>query len=435
MKYGLRIALCAMLATLGGSAVAADWPMFRHDASRSGYTPDALPRQPVLRWLYRATHQPAPAWPTRNRLAFDRTFQPIVVNGVLCFGSSADDTIYALDATTGEVLWTFCTDAPVRFAPAAWHDRLLVVSDDGHLYCLSIGTGELLWRRRGGPRDDMLLGNDRMIARWPARGGPVVVGDVVYFGAGIWPSEGIFLYGLDPRTGDVLWVNDSSGSIEMDQPHPTARAKSGISAQGYLAAVGDSLLVPTGRAVPAVFDRITGTLQRFPLQAHQQAGGADVVAIDQCFANSGSVYAIADGQRLGTVGLQTAVTPNYLVHAVGGAVFGIDRRQMTVRQETTDRRGNKAQRRRLAAPAWEIPVPFNAQPVAVVPKDRQPPENRMSSTAWANPVLEEEAASLIVASDQVVVGGRGRVSLADSLTRALVWSADVKGTAHGLAVA
>ena len=85
----------------------------------------------------------------------------------------------------------------------------------------------------------MLLGNDRMISRWPARGGPVVVDDIVYFGAGIWPSEGIFLYALDPATGEVLWQNDSSGSIEMDQPHGTARAKSGLSAQGYLAACGD----------------------------------------------------------------------------------------------------------------------------------------------------------------------------------------------------
>ena len=106
-----------------------------------------------------------------------------------------------------------------------------IASDDGLLYALSSETGQVLWTHRGGPRADMLLGNNRMISRWPARGGPVLVDDVIYFGAGIWPSEGIFLYALDPRTGEVLWCNDSSGTITMDQPHATARAKSGISAR------------------------------------------------------------------------------------------------------------------------------------------------------------------------------------------------------------
>jgi len=366
---------------------------------------------------------------------FDRAFHPIVAKGVLCFGSSADDKVYALDASTGETRWTFCSDAPVRFAPAAWKDRLFVASDDGHLYCLSLETGDRIWKRRGGPRDEMLLGNDRMISRWPARGGPVVVDDVVYFGAGIWPSEGIFLYALDPLTGKVIWRNDSSGAIEMDQPHGTARAKSGISAQGYLAASGDALLVPTGRAVPAVLRRTDGALLHFPLQAHQHAGGADVVAMDDCFANSGAVYTTAGGKRLGDVGLQTAIHPDYIIYAVDDAVRGLDRHRLTAQREIVDRKGKKRQVTQLTSPVWEIPVPFDAKPAPPLPKDLQPPEIRMGSTAWTTPVLENEASALIAAADNVIVGGRGRVSLVDIRTRAPVWSADVDGTAHGLAVA
>ena len=79
----------------------------------------------------------------------------------------------------------------------------------------------------------------------------MVVDGIVYFGAGIWPSEGIFLVAVDVATGKTLWCNDSSGSIEMDQPHPGARAKSGIAIQGALAVEGNTLWVPTGRAVPA----------------------------------------------------------------------------------------------------------------------------------------------------------------------------------------
>ena len=49
-----------------------------------------------------------------------------------------------------------------------------------------------------------------------------------------------------PRPGNVVWKNVDAGAIYMPQPHSTAEAKSGVSAQGYLAVAGDRLLVPTG---------------------------------------------------------------------------------------------------------------------------------------------------------------------------------------------
>ena len=66
-----------------------------------------------------------------------------------------------------------------------------------------------------------------MISRWPARGGPVICDDTVYFAAGIWPSEGIFIYALDPASGDVLWKNVDSGRpayapTAFRQPRPRA---------------------------------------------------------------------------------------------------------------------------------------------------------------------------------------------------------------------
>jgi outer membrane protein assembly factor BamB len=65
---------------------------------------------------------------------------------MLFYGSSADCKIYALDAATGRLRWSLFTDGPVRFAPAVWHDRVFVISDDGHLYCLAASDGSLLWR-------------------------------------------------------------------------------------------------------------------------------------------------------------------------------------------------------------------------------------------------------------------------------------------------
>ncbi len=430
IQWGMMIVLA-----IASSANAADWPTFRADAARSGYTTERLPNELRLRWVYQASQAPKPAWPTRNRLTFDRAYQVVVAGEMLYFGSSVDDKVYALDAASGELRWVFFTDAPVRFAPVVWRDRLLVASDDGCLYCLSANTGELIWKRRGGPQTDMLLGNERMISRWPARGGPVVMDDTVYFGAGIWPSEGIFLYALDPSTGEVLWKNDSSGSIEMDQPHGTARAKSGLSAQGYLAASDGALLVPTGRAVPAVLNRADGTLRYFRLQANQQAGGADIVAIDDCFANGGLLHATADGSRIGKIGLQSAVHPDYVITAIGNKMMGLPRQRLVIEREAVDRKGNKQRVKSVAAQAWETVVALDATPPPPIPEDLRPPEVRMDSTAWTTPVLEGEAAALIVASNQAIIGGRGTVSVVDISTRQRKWSANVEGIAHGLAVA
>ena len=159
----------------------------------------------------------------------------------------------------------------------------------------------------------MLLGNDRMISRWPARGGPVLADGVLYFAAGIWPSEGVYVYAVDPATGKVLWCNDSSGAIDMPQPHPGANARSGVAAQGYLAVRGPDLLVSTGRAVPAVFDRTHGSLQTFPLQAYGRQGGADIVAFDGQTFNHGMLYSAVQGVKPQAFGPQVAVHPQWVV--------------------------------------------------------------------------------------------------------------------------
>jgi len=171
-----------------------NWPQFRADAARSGYTSQNLPDSMSLQWVYKPLRPPQPAWRAEDtRMPFDHAYHAIIAEGMVFFGSSVDNKVYALDAATGKEQWTIFTDSPVRFAPAYWRGRLYAVADDGYLYCLQAKTGKLVWKKRGGPREDMVLGNARMISRWPARGAPTIVDDIVYFAAGIWPSEKIFI--------------------------------------------------------------------------------------------------------------------------------------------------------------------------------------------------------------------------------------------------
>jgi outer membrane protein assembly factor BamB len=229
-------------------------------------------------------------------MAFDRAHHLAIGGGALYFGSSADCCVYALDAATGRERWSFFTDAPVRFAPCLWKDRVLVASDDGHLYCLAARDGKELWKKRGGPSDSMVLGNDRMVSRWPARGGPVVVDDIVYFAAGLWSAEGIFIYALDPRSGRTRWVNSASGNIVIEHPHGGNRSRSGVSAQGHLAVSEEHVFVPTGRGVPAAFGRKDGALKYFHLGKYGKNGGAGVMVAGGNLFNGGMVFDASTGK-------------------------------------------------------------------------------------------------------------------------------------------
>src|SRR5205807_9368162 len=75
---------------------AADWPTYRANAARSGYTAEELPRELALRWSFRPLHAPQPAWPgpkveakpsstTAARISFDRAFQVALADGKLFF--------------------------------------------------------------------------------------------------------------------------------------------------------------------------------------------------------------------------------------------------------------------------------------------------------------------------------------------------------------
>ncbi|MHC4170043.1 MAG: outer membrane protein assembly factor BamB family protein, partial [Planctomycetota bacterium] len=422
--------------TVGGLR-ASDWPMYRADAARSGYTGDHLPARLKIGWVRKANKPPQPAWSGRDtRMPYDLAFQPVVSGGVVFFGSSSDCTVYALDAETGRERWKYVTDGPVRFAPAVWQGLLFVVSDDGYLYCLAAGDGELLWKKRGGPNPEMVLGNDRLISRWPARGGPVVTDGIVYFGAGIWPSEGIYLYAIDASTGETLWVNDSSGDMVIEQPHGGNRARSGVSIQGYLAIAGNSLVVPTGRATPAVFDSESGMFRYFHLMkfgagwGNRKGAGPFVTFVDEnLYIVEDDVFKASDGLFLarGLPVSSTAVLPDMLVFTRGHEIGAIEKSSLWVEE----REPNSRPVRKLSLDniAWRIACsdPVGASVV------RASASNETSDWPAATQVTNPP---LVVAGRTIVAGTlNSKIVTADTKLRAIVTTIELDGLALGLAVA
>ncbi len=276
------LVVCA-ISSLGisQSSFAEDWPMWRFDAHRSAVSPNQIPQDLQLVWKRSFTPRKQ-AWDdplNLDLMTYDRSFEPIVKDGRMFIGFNDKDKLLALDVVTGRTLWTFYTDGPIRMAPVAEQDFVFVCSDDGYLYCINAKTGELNWKFSAAPNGQKALGNQRIVSAWPARGGPVVRDGTVYFANSIWPFMGTFICALDVHSGKVQWINDSTGSIYIKQPH-SAPAFAGVAPQGMLVATEKELVVPGGRSVPAVFDRATGELKYFHLNEGGKGTGGSFVAVD-----------------------------------------------------------------------------------------------------------------------------------------------------------
>ncbi len=261
-----------------------DWPMWRFDAARSAATPHRLAENLHLQWV-RELPEPRRAWAfqwdDRGKLDFDVSYAPVVLGERIFVPSNVTDSVTAYHIEDGRRLWRFHADGPVRLAPAAWQGRVYFVADDGHLYCVDAETGELVWKLRGGPSDRRLLGNERIINFWAARGGPAIKDSTVYFAAGIWPLHGVFIYALEAETGALVWVNDTTSSDYVRLPHGGADGYGGLVPQGYIAADQDRLVVTPGRGQsPMLLDRATGEVLNYSFRGRKGGGGYAVHAVD-----------------------------------------------------------------------------------------------------------------------------------------------------------
>ncbi len=255
-----------------GTLSAEDWPTFGADIHRSCVTSEQLELPLTETWVFKATRPPEPAWPApakqdffhhhynlRSTVTYDNALCVVGADDFVIFGTSADDKVYALNAKTGQVRWTFFTEGPVRLAPVIADNRVYVGSDDGYVYCLTKNDGSLVWKYKATELNRIVPGNGRMISMWPVRTGLVVDEGKIYFAAGLFPTQGTYLIALSADNGAELWKH-----------------KVNISPQGYMLASGEFLYVPTGRTGPVMFTRSDGKFKgQFP-----SAGGAYTLLTD-----------------------------------------------------------------------------------------------------------------------------------------------------------
>ncbi|MHC4517638.1 MAG: outer membrane protein assembly factor BamB family protein [Planctomycetota bacterium] len=446
----LFICLCHALPFVT-SVSADDWPMYRHDRARSGSTAESLEAPFAVEWTYTPIHAPHPAWSgpaeraregfyQKHRVIFDDAFQVAAVGDTIYFGSSADHKVYALDAATGVTKWEFFTGGPVRLAPTVWRGRVYVGSDDGCVYCLRASDGAVHWKVRGGPNDERLLGNEKMISRWPIRTGVLVTDGIAYFGAGVFPHELVYLWAVDAEDGSIIWKNDTMSQADAGRDEFTP--------QGYLLASKTRLFVPCGRALPVGFDRTTGgrTFRSSYGWRGEQAGGLiggtyALLADEQVYTGT-QYHLLTLDQSRGKAGF--GWFPGRRLAVVGNMAFMADGKEITAmdrsRYAAGTRKRNflehkiKTLRASLRAASGDKRRQLQEQ---LTDTERQLSEHKKQNI---EPTVKWRAASdgeaeLVICNNIVLVGGLDKVTAFDRDSGAKVCQMDVNGKARGLAVA
>ncbi len=439
----LLLTSCLVLGTVSGPAIAEDWPTYHHDSARTGITSESLNLPLTEHWSFETLGEPVPGWADPHeeaiegnietpRVRYDDVYHVAVVDGTVYFGSSAENKVRAIDAATGKVRWSVFTGAAVRLAPSVRNGRVYFGSDDGFVYCVSAADGKTVWKFRGAPTDDRLLGRGKMISLWPIRTGVLVDNGTAYFGAGIFPGERVYLYAVNADTGKLVWKNDY-----MSYPSGgTSTRFYGFSPQGYMLASATRLFVPSGRNVPAAFDRTNGKFvyQRGPgWRSAGLVGGTYALLVGDHFY-SGAAQVLAYNRESGSTGFayyrgrRLIVSPEFSYMLSDTGVSALDRELYPAasakRQQLVTQRRNVTRAK---------PTDLDDQLKLL---DDEVTENEAileAARPWRRAIPGFE--SMILAGGTVLIGGDGEVQALDVASGDTKWAGKINGIAKGLAVA
>ena len=212
-----------------------DWPTFNHDSAHTGYSSSEAPLTNQTLWNFTTGG------------AVESS--PVVANGIVYVGSD-DGYIYALDASTGTKVWSYNTYGPVQSAATVLNGVVYVGGFHSHaVFALNASSGALIWNsptisvypneisstsvenglvyvcvRNGGYGGGLRVLNattgDLVWTYAPKAlvySSPAVYDGIVYFG-----SDSGYMFALDAVSGNLIWscgiLQNGTSSNSASQP-------------------------------------------------------------------------------------------------------------------------------------------------------------------------------------------------------------------------
>jgi outer membrane protein assembly factor BamB len=168
-----------------------DWPCYKHDPQGTSFTANELLPPFRLAWV-------------RHLGGRNNVESPVVASGKVYVGTSNISTVNeaalnCFDAVTGTLLWRFPARTDVKSTPAVAGGRVFFSNSIGTLFALQAASGQLIWTAQ--------LGDS--LTRWEMTS-PTVVGDTVYAG-GI-PA----MSALHAATGQLIWQQVGEAGTSAD---------------------------------------------------------------------------------------------------------------------------------------------------------------------------------------------------------------------------
>lgn len=175
----ITVLLCALALPVAWAQDATWLP--RYDAESSGVSPATLELPVSLAWKY-TTGDDTSVPVATPAVGPDMIYAPV------------GDTMYALDRTTGALVWDQATGGEIYSSPALADGILYFGSRDGNLWALNAEDGSVEWRYpTGGPVDCS----------------PVIAYGVCYFG-----SDDNRVVALDLATRTPVWQFETNGDVK-----------------------------------------------------------------------------------------------------------------------------------------------------------------------------------------------------------------------------
>jgi len=172
------------------SSAVDDWPAYRHDNARTGCSASSVADRLQLAWECKLG---------------GKLSAPTSAGGKVFVCSVDRHAVCALDAGTGERVWSYVAEGRVDSPPTYRQGRVYFGAADGSIRCLSASDGALVWRYDAAPGRRSIVVRNQLESPWPVPGSVLVRDGCVYAFAGrsSFIDGGVYLLRLNARTGEL----------------------------------------------------------------------------------------------------------------------------------------------------------------------------------------------------------------------------------------